>query len=44
MDLLNHILGTCGETHINIYHIILYFVLGYLSSYLLYYLTKNKNG
>lgn len=27
MDLLNHLLGTCGESHINIYHIIVFLYL-----------------
>ena len=41
MDLLNHLLGTCGESHINIYHVILFFVSAYISGYLLYYLSNN---
>ena len=41
MELLNHILGTCGESHINIYHVILFFVSAFISAYFLYYLSKN---
>jgi len=41
MELFEHLLGICGESHLNIYHIILFFLLAYLSGCLLYYITKD---
>lgn len=41
METIEHLLGICGESHINIYHIIVFFVLAYLSGSLLYYITRN---
>jgi len=41
MEVLEHLLGICGESHINIYHIILFFLLSYLSGIFLYYITKD---
>lgn len=41
METLEHLLGICGEAHINLYHIILFFVLAYLAGSLLYYITKD---
>ena len=41
MELLNHILGICGEAHINLYHIILFFVLAYIAGSFLYYITRD---
>lgn len=41
MELLNHILGICGEAHLNLYHIILFFVLAYLTGCLTYFITRD---
>ncbi len=39
METLKHILGICGEPHINIYTIILFIVLSYIL-----FKIKIKNG
>jgi len=41
METLEHLLGICGEAHINLYHIILFFVLSYTAGSFLYYITKD---
>ena len=41
METLEHLLGICGEAHINLYHIILFFALAYLAGSFLYYITKD---
>jgi len=41
METLEHLLGICGEAHINLYHIIIFFALAYLAGSLLYYVTRD---
>ena len=41
IETLEHLLGICGEAHINLYHIITFFILAYISGCILYYLTKD---
>jgi hypothetical protein len=42
IEFLEHFFGICGESHLNINHIILFFVSSYLSGIFLYYLINGK--